>query len=195
MSRPDKPADTSTGARDLLPTDAELLERAYRQVIPLKGHARVRHEALKPHRHLSENLLRRRSQATRVAAEPSGLSDGIPDDTAHALESYRASGVAGEALRRLRRESEKIHESLDLHGLNRDQARVLIHDFVARARDRGISRVRIIHGQGYGSSDGSSVLKYLTRHWLAQMPEVIAFVTPAPNQGGKGAVLVLLRAS
>ena len=188
MSQPDKP-------RPLPEVEAKLLEQAYRQVIPLKGHARVTHEPQRLPARPSQQVLQRRARATEQPVSNAKLSDGDPYTLDDAPDSYRASGVSGEALRRLRREAARVRECLDLHGLTRDQARVAIQHFVQAASSRGVTRVRIIHGQGYGSQGGTSVLRYLARHWLAQMPQVLGFVTPTPSEGGKGAVIALLRSS
>ena len=177
------------------PSDQELLAQAYRQVIPLKGHHRVKHEPASRDHRPSAQTLQRRSRASESAVRSVGLSDGDLHTLTQPAESYRAQGVSGEALRRLRREAAQIREQLDLHGLSRDRARAIVQDFVKSAQSRGINRVIIIHGQGYGSTDGAGVLRHLTRHWLAQMPQVLGFMTPNPAQGGKGAVVVLLRSA
>lgn len=188
MSRPEK-------FSPLPEAEAELLAQAYRQVIPLKGHARVTHEHQRLPLRPSQQVLERRARATASTQTPASLSDGDPFTLDDAPETYRASGVSGEALRRLRREATGIRECLDLHGLTRDQARIALQHFVQAAASRGVTRVRVIHGQGYGSQGGTSVLRYLARHWLAQMPAVLGFVTPSPSEGGKGAVVVLLRSA
>jgi len=172
----------------LSPEDAQLLAQALAQVIPLKGRQRVLHQTPRPQ--VSANRRRNAAEAP-VAGLP--LSDGATIDPTDVLESFQRPGVSGEILRRLKRESPKIRESLDLHGLNREQARIAVGHFIQNATNLGIKRVRIIHGQGFGSSLGAGLLRQQTRHWLTQIHEVLAFVG-APNQdGGKGAVLVLLR--
>lgn len=173
--------------------DAELLAQAYRQVIPLKGHARVTHEQSQSPRRVSQQIINRRAQATADLPVQAKLSDGDPLSLTDAPESWRAPGISSEALRRLRREGDRIVQCLDLHGLTRDQARITLQHFINSASDNGINRVRVIHGQGYGSEGGNAVLRYLARHWLTQMPQVLGFVTPNAAQGGKGAVLILLR--
>lgn len=176
-------------------SDKELLAQAYRQVIPLKGHHRVTHEPPRHEGRPSAQTLNRRARSSEAATRVLGPSDGDPHTFAQPLETYRTSGVSAQALRRLRRDAARIREQLDLHGLTRDQARAMVLHFVKQAHSRGINQIIIIHGQGYGSTGGSSVLRQLTRHWLTQMPEVLGFITPNPAQGGKGAVAVLLRST
>ena len=179
------------GALD--PSDAELLAQAYRQVIPIKGHARVTHESAPATPRPSAQAQRRRANALAQPHEPARLSDADPVSFDEVSEVYKSNGTSNEALRRLRREGASGRECLDLHGLTRDQARVVLKQFIERAASEGVRCVRVIHGQGYGSSGGASVLRYLTRHWLTQLPQVRGFITPNAAQGGKGAVLVLLR--
>ncbi len=54
--------------------------------------------------------------------------------------------------------------------------------------------VRVIHGKGLRSPKREPVLKGKVRQWLAQRDEVLAFCQAPTNQGGSGALLVLLRA-
>jgi len=176
-------------------SDSELLAHALAQVIPIKGHARVVHQPPKP----SSNPIRRAvSDLWDLEAQAHTWGPALSDtDTEHDdnLDSFRRSGVSTQALRQVRRAGQAVRECLDLHGLTRDQARVAVSHFVKSAARNGVSRVRIIHGQGYGSANGAAVLKQQTRHWLTQMPEVLGFVTPAAREGGKGAVVVLIKST
>jgi len=171
----------------LSPEDAQLLAQALAQVIPLRGRQRVTHATPTP----PVNFQRRQA----VVSEPDGypLSDGDTSGQAQVLDSFHRSGVSSEALRRLRRDSHIVRETLDLHGLNRDQARLAVAHFVGTAAQQGVKRVRFVHGQGFGSTHGGALLRQQTRHWLTQMPDVLAFVGAPAQDGGKGAVLVLLR--
>jgi DNA-nicking Smr family endonuclease len=51
-----------------------------------------------------------------------------------------------------------------------------------------------VHGKGNGSPGRQSVLKGKVRSWLVQKAEVLAFAQAGPNDGGSGALLVLLDA-
>jgi DNA-nicking Smr family endonuclease len=53
--------------------------------------------------------------------------------------------------------------------------------------------VRIIHGKGYGSREQAPVLKSRLNHWLREQQDVLAFCSSRRDQGGTGAVNVLLR--
>lgn len=169
--------------------DARLLAQALAQVIPLRDRPRVVHEPPK-----IRVVPNRQRQVAGADWSELPLSDGAPGDPSEVMESFHRPGISSEALRRLRRESNRARESLDLHGLNRDQARLAVGHFVQAAARQGVKRVRIIHGQGFGSTHGGALLRQQTRHWLTQIHEVLAFVSAPTQDGGKGAVLVMLRA-
>jgi dsDNA-specific endonuclease/ATPase MutS2 len=59
---------------------------------------------------------------------------------------------------------------------------------VHAARDKGILRVRIVHGRGRG------VQRAVVRRLLATLEEVVDFRDAPPEEGGWGATLVRLRA-
>ncbi len=121
-----------------------------------------------------------------------GLSDHLPDaseDEKH----FARSGVTPQRLRKLQRGHWPIEATLDLHGLNREQARLQLVDFLRRCTARQVQCARIIHGRGLSSPQGEPVLKQMTRHWLRQHADVLAFVEARPEDGGAGAVVVLLR--
>ncbi|WP_217125691.1 Smr/MutS family protein [Hydrogenophilus thiooxidans] len=103
-------------------------------------------------------------------------------------------GVPRRMVTEMRRGRWTIRRQLDLHGLTREEARAALSAFLAEALRTGERCVRIIHGKGYGSPGGVSVLKHLSRQWLTRREEILAFCEAAPRQGGSGALLVLLRA-
>jgi len=98
-------------------------------------------------------------------------------------------------LSKLRRGHWALQGQLDLHGLRRDQAREALAAFLRQARRQGLRCVRIIHGKGHGSVNKEPVLKQKVRNWLAQKEEVLAFCQARPDEGGAGALVVLLCAS
>jgi len=122
---------------------------------------------------------------------PIGLQDRLEGgDEPHYLRPGLASGV----LRDLRRGRWVIQDEVDLHGLNRDQARQLLAAFLADCLHHGRRCVRVIHGKGHGSPQKLSVLRQLVRGWLAQRDEVLAYCQAQPADGGEGALIALLRA-
>jgi DNA-nicking Smr family endonuclease len=107
--------------------------------------------------------------------------------------SYTAAGVQDRVLRQLRRGAFRLDAELDLHGLNRDKARAAVVEFIAGCRARDHRCVRIIHGKGNGSPNSGPVIKRLLDGWLRKLRDVLAFCTARPQDGGSGALYVLLR--
>ena len=107
---------------------------------------------------------------------------------------FLRSGLPRRVLSDLRRGRWVVQGELDLHGLTRDEARTALAEFLVRCLKESRRCVRVIHGKGLGSPGGVGVLKQLSRGWLAQREEILAFCQALPHQGGSGALLILLRA-
>ncbi|WP_153101132.1 Smr/MutS family protein [Paraburkholderia hayleyella] len=107
--------------------------------------------------------------------------------------SFRRPGISEEVVRQMRRGKWTVQAQLDLHGLRRDEAREALSTFLREAVKSGLRCLRVIHGKGLGSIGKEPVLKGKVRTWLAQKEEVIAFCEARANDGGAGAVLVLLQ--
>jgi DNA-nicking Smr family endonuclease len=108
--------------------------------------------------------------------------------------NYLRIGVAASVLRDLRRGRWVVQSEIDLHGMNRDEARHALATFMAESLHQGIRCVRVVHGKGLGSPQKLSILRQLVRGWLAQRIEVLAFCQAKPHDGGEGALIVLLHA-
>ena len=104
-----------------------------------------------------------------------------------------SNGLSRMTLRKLRRGTWPIQDSLDLHGNNTDAARRLLQEFLHEATQRNLRCVLVIHGKGLNSQGGEAVLRELTRHWLTQHRQVLGYCDAQPRNGGSGAVLVLLK--
>jgi DNA-nicking Smr family endonuclease len=135
--------------------------------------------------------------ADEQAALAESLSDEFNVDTlldTDATLSYARPGIGADVLRKLRRGHWVIQGQLDLHGMRRDEAREALAEYLRNAVKRGVRCVRIIHGKGLGSVNREPVLKNKVRSWLVQKEEVIAFCQARGDEGGAGAVVVLLKA-
>jgi DNA-nicking Smr family endonuclease len=63
------------------------------------------------------------------------------------------------------------------------------------AQLKGWRCVRIVHGKGLGSPGKQPVLRDKVKRWLVQSERVLAFVQARADEGGVGAVVVLLQSS
>jgi DNA-nicking Smr family endonuclease len=106
--------------------------------------------------------------------------------------SYRRSGIGTDVTRRLRKGEWSIQRELDLHGLRRDDAREVLSAFIRDAHRKGLRCLRVVHGKGLGSPGRVPVLKSKVHSWLIQKNEVMAFVQARADEGGAGALVVLL---
>lgn len=107
--------------------------------------------------------------------------------------AFMRPGLPRRVLVDLRRGRWVLQGEVDLHGYTRVEAREALGRFLAASLQRGHRCVRVIHGKGLGSPGRISILKQLSRGWLAQREEILAFCQAGPSQGGSGALLVLLR--
>lgn len=107
--------------------------------------------------------------------------------------SFRRPGVGLDVTRKLRKGHWSIQREIDLHGLRRDDAREALADFIRESHRHGVRCVRVVHGKGLGSPGKTPVLKGRVQGWLVQKQEVLAFVQARGDEGGAGALVVLLK--
>ncbi len=108
--------------------------------------------------------------------------------------AFLRPGLPRRVLSDLRRGRWVLQGQIDLHGLTRDEARAALAQFLHTSLAQGRRCIRVIHGKGLGSPGKVSILKQLSRGWLAQREEILAFCQAGPHDGGGGALLVLMRA-
>ncbi|MBV6414118.1 MAG: Smr/MutS family protein [Xanthomonadales bacterium] len=106
--------------------------------------------------------------------------------------AFLQDGYPPRLLRQLRRGQFVIQDELDLHHLRLPQARQLLAHFLSDSRARGHRCLRIVHGKARGADPGS-VLKAMVDRELRRRAEVIGYTSARPQNGGTGAVLVLLK--
>ncbi len=106
---------------------------------------------------------------------------------------FLRDGIQRGVLRKLRRGQFSRRLELDLHGMTVPVAQQAIGQFLRLCQAEGITCARIIHGKGQGSKGQKPVLKNRVNHWLRQREEVLAFCSARPEDGGTGALYVLLK--
>jgi len=105
----------------------------------------------------------------------------------------RAAGLGSDVLTKLRRGHWTLQGEVDLHGLNADEARDHLSQFLLDARGRGARCVRVIHGKGLSSPAKEPVLKGKGAPLARALGRRARLLRSAPSRRGGGAVLVLLR--
>ena len=176
----------------VLMTDEDtLFSAAVKDAKPLKFPPKARHAAVKP-KPVPSQFIKDERQALR---------DSLSDDfyPAHEIENgeellYLRDNQSPGVLSKLRRGFWVVQAQIDLHGLISDEAREYVAEFLSHCKKKNIRCVRIVHGKGLGSRNREPILKHKLRNWLIQKDEVIAYAQAKPEDGGSGAVIVLLKA-
>jgi len=85
---------------------------------------------------------------------------------------------------------------VDLHGQNMEQAYATLTQFVRHAYQNGKRHLIVVTGRGKNSPGGVSILRERVQAWLTREPfkrVVLGFCSAKPEDGGAGAVYLLLR--
>ena len=166
-------------------SDASFFSEAMKDVRPLTKHDKVIHESRPPKVKFQPEY----DDIGPVFAEPSIDGDiGVEESL-----FYNSGGLQQNQIKKLKRGQFVIEDTLDLHGMNREQANLALGIFLDDAQQQGYRCVNVIHGKGYRSSDNIGVLKSLVNYWLQQHPGIVAFASAPPKDGGTGALNILLR--
>ncbi len=75
---------------------------------------------------------------------------------------------------------------LDLHAFGPRDIPSVVEEYVRACRERGIMRLRLVHGRGKG------VQRAVVHRLLARLPGIARFADAPPDSGGWGATLVEL---
>jgi dsDNA-specific endonuclease/ATPase MutS2 len=76
---------------------------------------------------------------------------------------------------------------LDLHQFQPRDVKTLVPDYLDLCREKGILRVRIIHGKGTGA------LRRAVHSILSKLPGIASFKQAMEDEGGWGATIVTLK--
>lgn len=188
-----KPAESSTPAAvvEPPPDDEALFRQAVEGVQPISGACRI----------VAEPPVNREvvSEDSEVLAELFDLVSGQGSfqltETEEYVEGARL-GLDPRLVTRLRRGEFAIQAHLDLHGMIQSAARAALTEFILASTRKGLRTVLVVHGRGRGSPGGQPILKHATAQWLSHgtlSGYVLAFTTARPQDGGAGAMCVLLR--
>jgi DNA-nicking Smr family endonuclease len=173
--------------RRLSPEEADLWQRAMRDVAPLRGHRPLRAAALpepRPAPAVPPTPPAEKLKPPRVAVVRPPLPLPPLD---------RFAGIDRASAERLKRGRYIVEAKLDLHGLTQAEAHSALARFVSTSRARGRRCVLII--TGHGRTTGG-ILKGAVPRWLNEpgLRHHLLAVTPAqPRDGGTAALYLLLR--
>ncbi len=174
------------------PEDLAAFQAAVDGARPLRPADRISFEPPKPSPRPRQRELDEAAAIAESLDAPLDLDDLLAIGDA---DSFLRSGLPRTVLRDLRRGRWTIQRHIDLHGCNRHEAHDAVTLFLAQAQGAGKRCVRIVHGRGHGSPGREGVLRQLVKGWLARRRDVLAFCHAPLNDGGEGALWVLLKAS
>ena len=95
---------------------------------------------------------------------------------------------------KIRRGTQPIEATLDLHGHTSDTALAALTGFIAEAQARGLRTVLVITGKGAGEKGGT--LRRMLPVWFAETAlreHIIAYDSAGPKHGGSGAWYVRIK--
>ncbi|MBC6444246.1 MAG: Smr/MutS family protein [Alphaproteobacteria bacterium GM202ARS2] len=127
------------------------------------------------------------------------VDDNVSDERGLAplaVNKQGSSGVSRHEQRNLRKGQVVIDGRLDLHKLNREQARLRVHAFVRKGYATGARILHVITGTGKGRDNNSGVLRASLVDWLNEesiRPMVVLVSSAAGHHGGEGAFYVRLK--
>lgn len=181
--------------RALRRDELDLWYQVVRDVEPLSRAERAEHVAVEPSP--TDHVPGRASPpgheispAPSVAAPPSPAL----------LKPGQAAGLDRRNAQRLKRGQYPIEGVLDLHGQTQASAHGLLDAFLARAQAGGKRCVLVITGKGRERGDFGAarpgVLRTMVPKWLNESPNrgrIVAFAHARRDQGGEGALYILLK--
>ncbi len=192
---PPKPSPPREASKPPAPAvdEAAILREAYAGVRPLGANGRTR---MAPMREANRPVI---SEEAEVLAALSDLVSGQGTfdltETEEYVEGTRV-GIDPRLTSRLRRGEFAVQAHIDLHGMIQPDAREALTTFILESVRKGLRAVLVVHGRGLGSPGGRPVLKHAAAQWLSHGTigaHVLAFTTAKPQDGGAGAMYVLLR--
>ncbi len=127
-----------------------------------------------------------------TARPPAAMKAGPAPPRAHGT----SPDVDARTLTKLRRGLVPIEASLDLHGLSEAKAHDTLLRYLPAQQAKGIRCIRVVTGKGLKSDWSVGVLRAAVPRWLNEAPLaplVLAFSYATPDDGGTGALYVLLR--
>ena len=192
-SRPRTPSGSKSTAAERQNEELTAFEKAMTGVMPLDQKGRQVNR---------QPVLRKPSVSDPDRQVKNTLQRIVRGEVEFDLESTReymqgtVRGLDARVFEKLRTGRFSVEAHLDLHGMNLDQAKPALMEFLRRNYMEGKRCVLVIPGRGRNSPMGMGILRQELRNWLTHEPlkrVVLAFCTALPKHGGAGALYILLR--
>lgn len=181
--------NTKKKSKPVSSNDSALFQQAMQGVTPLKTQNQAMHNAPKPKPYPSKTEEDEQQALLDMFSDHYDPTELQPGD----MLSYCRPGIQHRVFGKLRSGEYRVAAEIDLHGLNSEQARQELYQFLQYCYPNKGECVRVIHGKGKRSNHNGPVLKIKVNKWLRQYDRVLAFHSARPIDGGTGAVYVLLK--
>ncbi len=171
--------------------DTELFKKALLGVKPIDNQNIADTRVARSKKVDAQTLAKRAAAEGGAEQELTEISDTqaiLNPVASQAALSYRIATLQHKVFEDLKAGKIRWFEAVDLHGCTVEQARAAVLQVLQMAKDENQNVVKIVHGKG-----PEAILKTYVNGWLRQHRDVLAFVSAPENQGGTGAVLVLLK--
>lgn len=171
--------------------DTELFKKALTGVKPIDNGNIAQIKPKRVKKIDAQTLAKRAAAEGRAEQELTEISDTqaiLNPVASQAALSYRIATLQHKVFEDLKAGKIRWFEAVDLHGCTVEQARAAVLQIIQMAKDENQNVIKIVHGKG-----PEAILKTYVNGWLRQHRDVLAFVSAPENQGGTGAVLVLLK--
>ena len=171
--------------------DTELFKKALTGVKPIDNGNIAQIKPKRVKKIDAQTLAKRAAAEGSAEQELTEISDTqaiLNPVASQAALSYRIATLQHKVFEDLKAGKIRWFEAVDLHGCTVEQARAAVLQIIQIAKDANQNVIKIVHGKG-----PEAILKTYVNGWLRQHRDVLAFVSAPENQGGTGAVLVLLK--
>ena len=169
--------------------NVQLFREAVADVRPLPEEKRVQTVVKKPSPRPRHTDSSPKTDMSNLMSDPADIRDVEIEDELF----FARSGIQHKVQRKLRRGEFPVEAELDLHGYTVAEAKIAISEFFTECSQRHYRCIRVIHGKGYRSEQKIPILKTYVAYWLKQHPDVMAYSSARPTDGGTGALYVLLK--
>lgn len=107
--------------------------------------------------------------------------------------SYKSDGIQTKIFAKLKKGQYRPLATIDLHGKTKQESSAAISKFIANCQINSIKYTLVIHGKGYNNKNNHPILKNHIANLLKNNAEVLAFCSAKPEDGGTGAVYLILK--
>lgn len=117
---------------------------------------------------------------------------------AEAYLMYKQPTVQHHVFSQLKEGNLRWYDAVDIHGSTIEEARDAVLKIIKITQENAHTVLKIVHGKSASLTkpqEQQAILKTCVNGWLRQHPDVLAFCSATPKDGGTGAVVVLIKRS